>query len=349
MNTKFSLIVLVAASAVCGTSSCKTIIKKPETAPKEIAVEAYTVSESSLLTEREYIGLVEESSSVLLSFPTPGVVNHVYVREGQSVKKGQVLATVDDSALQNLYATAKATLQQAQDGYDRLSLLHESNSIPDVQFVDIQTKLEQAKASERIAARSLENAKLVAPMDGVIGIKMIEVGLNALPDQPVLSIMNTKALLVSLAIPDNEIFETKIGQKARLTVSALGGKELTGRVIEKGVKAQMLTHSYTVKIAIEGDAGGLLPGMICRAYINNIPEQDVLEVPNSAVLPLDLGTGYFVWVVDNDNTVHRRIVQIGDLTPNGIEIVEGLAMGEKVIVAGYHKVSDNIKVTITNE
>lgn len=216
MNTKFLLMVMVAAGVFSGIVSCKSINKKSDTAPKEVAVHTYTVTESSLLTEREYIGMVEESSSVLLSFPIPGKVAAVYVSEGQAVKKGQVLATVDDASLRNLYATAQATLKQAQDGYDRLSLLHASNSIPEVQFVDIQTKLEQARASEQIAAKSLESAKLVAPMDGVIGKKMIEVGLNALPDQPVLSLMNTQTLVVNVAVPENEIFYTKIGQKAVL-------------------------------------------------------------------------------------------------------------------------------------
>lgn len=336
-------------SVFCITSCKSGPLKIQRSLSKEVTVETLTLTETHLLAAREYVGVVEESNNVLLSFPVPVRVTKVYVSEGQFVKKGQLLAETDTVTLHNMHETSLATLRQAQDGYDRLSQLYQSNSIPEVQFVDIQTKLTQAKAAERIAANALKESKLFAPQDGVIGKKMMEVGLNVLPDQPVLSLMNTHALMVKVSIPENEIFDTRIGQQARIEIGALHGAQASGRIIEKGVKAQAISHSYDIKIALSAAPQGLLPGMVCKAYVENLPDQSVLVVPNKAVFPMDMGKGYFVWTLDTDNIVHKRTVRVGDFAPNGITILEGLQVGDQVIVSGYQKVSDNLKVNVVNE
>ncbi|MFA5445939.1 MAG: efflux RND transporter periplasmic adaptor subunit [Bacteroidales bacterium] len=341
-------ILIVLAMALMFTS-CRSKKENYQSVAGEVKVEVITLTESMTCTEREYIGVVEESNSVMLSFPAPGKIKNVYVHEGQTVHEGQLLAETDPATLENMYATAAATLRQAEDAYQRMQLLYESNSLPEIQFIEIQTKLEQARASERIAARSLAETKLHAPQRGVVGERMMEPGMNVLPDQPVLTLLNTHKPLIKVAIPENEIYDTRTGQTARITVGALRNAETTGKLVEKGVSAHPLSHSYDVKIAPDRDLSGLLPGMVCKVFISNLTGQYSLVIPVNAVMPLEFRKGHFVWVVDQDDTVERRRVEVGDIVPGGITIQKGVIPGDRIVISGFDRICDNIKVIVINE
>lgn len=347
MNSRF--ILLLSAIALFISCNAPVTVKQTSSVSKEIRVQTITVSPSTLSNERSYIGVVEESNSVLLSFTTPGRISKVNVTEGQYVKQGQVLAEIDSTTLTQMHATTLATLRQAEDGFARIQQLYASNSIPEVQYIDIKTKLEQARAAERIAAKSLEETKLLAPQNGVIGKKMMEVGLNALPDQPVASLLNTQALVIKVAIPENEIYDTRVGQRAHAQIRALNGASFEGSVMEKAVKAHPIAHSYDVKIALHGATQHVMPGMVCQVSIQNRAQDPGMVVPNKAVQPMEFGKGYYVWTVDAEDVVHRRVVTLGDLAPDGIVITDGLATGDRVVVAGYQQVSENCKVTVVHE
>ncbi|NLA15419.1 MAG: efflux RND transporter periplasmic adaptor subunit [Bacteroidales bacterium] len=314
-----------------------------------IKVTVYTVSEHSSLTEREYIGVVEEANNLLLSFPAPGKVKKVYVSVGQHVKEGQMLAKTDSETLENMHATSLATLRQAEDAWERMTLLYQSGTLPEIQYVEIQTKLEQARASERIAARALAETELRAPQSGVVGKRMMEEGMNVLPDQPVLTLLNTQKSVIKVSIPENEIFDTKMGQFSRVKVGALKHLEVTGKVTEKGVQAHPYTHGYEVKITLDKEIPGLLPGMVCKVFLCNLPVENIVVIPSRAVIPEAFKKGHFVWVLDKENKAHKRAVRLGGIVQGGIKVTEGLSPQDRVIEKGHQRVSQNSKVTVVNE
>lgn len=341
--------ILILLSTILLLNFCRSNPGNYKPVSGDVKVRVLTVSESMIRSEREYVGVVEESNNVMLSFPAPGKIKNVYVREGQAVREGQLLAETDPETLENMYATTVATLRQAEDAYERLTLLYESNSIPEIQYIEIQTKLEQARASERIAAKALADTKLISPQRGVVGKRMMETGMNVLPDQPVITLLNTHRPVVRIPIPENEIYDTRSGQRARIRIGALRNTEVYGTVIEKGVQAHPYTHSYDVRISPDSEIAGLLPGMVCRVYLNNLPEDSALVIPAHAVLPVEFGKGHFVWVLDPDNMAHRRPVRVGELVYGGVTVIEGIEPGERIVVEGFDRIGDNIKVEVTHE
>ncbi|MFY9115772.1 MAG: efflux RND transporter periplasmic adaptor subunit [Bacteroidales bacterium] len=330
-------------------ASCSYTQSSNKSVQNPVKVTVYTVFEEKESPERMYVGVVEEANKVLLSFPAPGKVKQVYVSVGQTVNQGQILATLDSETLEQMHASALATLRQAEDAWERLTLLYESGSLPEVQYVDIQTKLEQAKAAEKIAARALAETQLRAPMSGVIGKRAVEEGMNVLPDQPVITLLNTQRPIIKINVPENEIFDTKAGQPARIIVGALKSLETTGKVTEKGVQAHPYTHGYDVKITPDYDIPGLLPGMVCKTYIKNVPEENFLVLPVRALNPEPFKAGHFVWVLDEENRAHKRTVFPGTLVQGGISILEGVKHGDRVIEEGHQRVTENCKVEVVNE
>ena len=318
--------------------------KKQSRVLQPIPVEVMVIGEEGEAGAQNYVGTLEASSASMLSFPVAGTVVRVYVREGQKVAEGQLLAEVNDASFQQAYSAAQATLRQAQDGYDRLKLLHDKGSISEVQWVEMETKLAQARSSEAIAKRNLENCKLTAPFSGVVGKVNTEEGMNVLPGNAVLTLLQTRAMQVNIPIPENVISDVSVGQPVRISVSALNHRVYEGKVGSKGVVANTLSHNYEVLVPLQNTDGALRPGMVCNAWLPSSDTTQLIVVPNR-VVKIDHTGERYVWLASGGKAV-RRTVTTGGLAQRGIIIAEGLMPGDSVIVNGEQKVSTGSSISV---
>ena len=336
-------ILAIATLAIICVGCSKKANKKIQS--NEVLVNVVEVVEGSINNAQEYIGSAEEGSSVTLSFNTAGTIKTLSVKEGVSVKKGQLLATLDERTAQSAYNAAKSALDRAKDGYNRAEQVYKKGSMAEVKWIEIQTQLEQAQSMADISKKSLEDCRLYAPVSGVIGDVKIEKGMNVLPYQPVFNILNISQLCVKISIPENEISNIKVGQKAKVCISALDDAIFDGVVDERGVSADELSHSYPVKIRLNQKPKDLLPGMVCKVTFAGESTTAGFEVPNRAV-QLDNDGRRFVWVAE-EGVAHRKYVSIGDLTRNGVIIASGLDEHDKVIVDGISKICEGSKIKVS--
>lgn len=330
------------------TTGCKHLLSKDEEGRvvRVGVVEVGQISEEEVSEPScEYVGTVEESSASTLSFSTSGRVTAVYVKEGQVVKAGQLLAEVDNSTALNSYKAAQSTLRQAQDGYDRAKLVYEKGSLPEVKWIEVNTQLDQAQSLAEIAKKNLDDCKLYAPCSGTVADRNLEVGSSVTPFQTVMRLLNLGSLSVKVSIPEGDIAQIRKGMTAHVVVTALDNLELQGVVDELNVSADPLSHSYMVRLRLQGASGKhLLPGMVCKVSMGQKSFSNGLLLPNRAV-QIDNDGQRFVWVVAGDKAV-RKTVTIGDLSSNGVLVSSGLQGGEQVIVDGTLKVSEGTKVEV---
>ena len=311
--------------------------KKQSRALLPVPVEVMVIGEEGEAGAQNYVGTIEASSASVLSFPVTGNVTKVYVREGQKVAEGQLLAEVNDASFRQAYSAA-------QDGYDRLKLLHDKGSISEVQWVEMETKLAQAVSSEAIAKRNLENCKLKAPYSGVIGKVNAEEGMNVLPGNAVLTLLQTYGMQVNIPIPENVISSVTVGQPVRISVSALNNRIYEGKVGSKGVVANALSHNYEVLVPLKNSDGSLMPGMVCNAWLPSSDTTQLIVVPNR-VVKIDHTGEHYVWLASGGKAVRRTVIT-GGLAQRGIIIAEGLIPGDSVIVNGEQKVSTGSSVSV---
>lgn len=335
-------IYLVLTALVVVLSACSQQRDKHILSP--VPVEIQVIGQSGEAGSQNYVGTVEAGSSTALSFSVAGNVTHLYVREGQRVAAGTVLAVVDDASFQQSYSAAQATLRQAQDGYNRLKQLHEKGSISEIQWVEMETKLAQAVSTEAIAKRNLENCKLVAPFAGVVGKVEVEEGMNVMPGMSALSLLQTHGMQVNVPIPENMISNIKIGQPVKISVSALDGRIFDGKVGNKGVVANPMSHNYEVMVPLNNSDGALMPGMVCSVWMPSADTAQLIVLPNR-VVKMEYGGEHFVWIAHNGKA-ERRTVVTGGLAQRGIIIAEGLQLGDSVIVNGEQKVSTGSLIKI---
>ena len=309
-----------------------------------IPVSVTVISETQESVSQNYVGTVEAVSSSSLSFAVPGNVTNVYVKNGQRVAQGTLLAELDPTPYNDSYAAAQATLRQAQDGYDRLKQLHDKGSITEVQWVEIQTKLEQAKSSAALAKKNLDNCKLYAPFAGVVGKTDIALGMNALPGMSALTLLKTDQVEVRFPVPENVISDVRVGQPVRITVSALGNRVCEGKVGGKGVVANPLSHNYEITVPVANRTQDLMPGMVCNVQLVSADSTRNIILPNPTVKVAPDG-GHFVWLVQNGRAVQRPVVT-GGLAQKGLIVVSGLNAGDSVITRGEQKVSSGMEVVV---
>ena len=318
---------LTAVAALLALNGCGE--KKQAAEEQVVRVKVQEVHAEAVHGEQGFSGTIEESSGVALSFIVNGTIQRIFVDAGQTVSKGQTIAELDPTSLQNAYAIAKTTLEQAEDTYKRMKALYESESLPEMQWVMAENQLKSAKAHEAIARKALSDTRRCAPFSGFISAKMAEVGQAAAPGMPV---------------PEDDVQRIQKGSVMRVVVPALGGREFTGRVSERGVSADPRSRTYEVKATFDNAEGVLLPGMICQAFTNYMIGATGIFVP-AKLMQLDSDNRRFVWVVQGDKAV-KRTVTIQRAMAQGVLIGEGLAEGDRLIVAGQQKVSNGMKVEI---
>ncbi|MDX9948399.1 MAG: efflux RND transporter periplasmic adaptor subunit [Bacteroidales bacterium] len=324
-------------------SGCSQKSSQPEKS-EVIFVKTETVRESDNMDILSYSGAVEDISSVALSFSSLGTIERILVSEGDFVSKGQLVASLDPTSAQNVLNAAGSALEQAKDGYERLRSIHEKGSLPDVQMVDIETRLNQAQSTYNIAKKNLENCSLYAPISGVVGRRMAEAGENAVIGKTVLTLMDISSVKVSFSVPENEIALIPSACESVITVSALGDRQFHGKRVDKNVIANPVSHTYRASVTLPNPRKELLPGMVCRIDLHAGSRESAIVVPINVVMASADGRK-FVWC-DEDGTARRRFITTGAAKSNGVEVKEGLSAGDRIVTEGWHKISDGDKISV---
>jgi membrane fusion protein, multidrug efflux system len=345
MKNKKKLLVFSLMGVVFSMWSCSATTDNQDNAAIKVQVEKTKAADAN--QELEYSGTIEESETIPLSFSSIGTVSKVFVSEGAMVKKGQLLATLDNATYQNTYTMMQANQQQAEDAYDRLTPMHKNGNLPDVKYVEVETGVQKANAAAAIAKKSLDDCNLYATADGYIGRRSIEPGMTAMPNLTSITVVKINKVFARVSVSENEIALIQKGQKAHITIGALGSATYTGMVEEIGVVADPIAHSYKIKIGIDNKDLHMKPGMICSATIEIPSSVHGVVVPSSSVMADESGKD-FVYVVSTQNKALRKYIVAGQLLNNGIEVLEGLQVNDGVVVAGQHKLIDNVSVQIVN-
>ncbi len=347
---KKGIIGLLAVLMVCSCSErqqagdCAQETKKESEVKAPTRVKTEVVSAASDMTGQTFVGIVEEREGTAVSFTGMGVVKRVLVNEGQTVGRGQLLAEMDDTQARNLLSGAEAQMNQANDALERYKMLHDNGSLPEVQWVEIQSKVAQAKSQYEVARKNLADCRLTAPVSGIIGKKLVGAGETAMPSQAVVTILDISSVKVKVAVPETEISSITASTPSTIYVDA-AQQQVSGGKIEKGIQADALTHTYEVRINVQNSDRKLLPGMVASVQFVAIVSQHTgqLMLPVTSVQKKADGT-LFVWTVDNDSKARRTMVSTGEIQGNRIAIGSGLEIGQRVVTEGYQKLSEGTRV-----
>jgi len=309
---------------------------------KPITVTTVTVKTEKVVTSLRYSGTVEAYQSIPLNFQTTGTVQEVLVDAGDVVRKGQLLATLDLTDAKNMYEITLSQYQQAKDAYDRLKTVHDQGSLPEIKWVEMESKLEQAQSSLNLAKNNLDKCNLYAPVNGMVGRRNIEPGMTSisLASAP-LQLVDIRQVYVKISVPENEVAKIIKGMKAIFTVSALNDREFKGEVANISPVADRISRTYEAKILVPNSDLALKPGMVCDVKMETFMEKELVMVPYQSVSK-DSENHPFVFLVDaSAKRARKQVIKTGQYQDAGLEVISGLKPGQIIVNGGKEKLSDN--------
>ena len=366
----------VALSMVCLIVGCSS---GPSTASEEPRpVKTMVVAAGDTLTVRSFPGRVEASKMVDLAFQVSGLLVKLPFREGERASKGAMIAQLRQDEFQARLQTMQATLDQARAQLsasesrlsnaktesERFGRLIDSNAVSRSDYDQAQTTYRSAQEdynAQQAGIRGLEgrlaeaklqfgDSTLRAPYDGVVAQRLVDIGQNIVANNPVIRFQNVNDFDIVADVPEGFIAaDIRLSniQQSVAELSTAPGRQFPVHIKEVAQIADPRTQIFEVRFALKAPPGITgLPGMTANVTITtrgSRTQGNLLRVPVSAVSRQDTGE-QVVWVLESDQTVHRKPVKMGTPTEDQIEILSGLQPGDRIVVAGATFLREGMKV-----
>lgn len=331
------LVCLAGLLAACNKTQTKEESPTPVTAQQ--------AKKSSITSSINISGNVMGQHTVQLAFMVAGKINKVTREEGETIKKGALLASLDATSYQLGRNIAKAKYDEVQDEFNRLSEMHKSGSLSESDYVKITTGLEQAKANYLLQEKNLSDTRLYSPITGVLLKRGAEPGEIIGQGTRIFGLSDIDTVQINAAVPEGELNSLHLGDTCNVEIPSLN-RSFSGTITLIGAAAEPSTRTFTIKIDIPNTDLTLRPGMVAEVTIPDTETTSLIAVTPSAILK-DLDNTYFVYVADTQKQkAYKRKVSIGEITGNQITILSGLNINEWVITGGQENLQDGSAINL---
>jgi membrane fusion protein (multidrug efflux system) len=303
-------------------------------------VEVAKVESMTLVDETQAVGSLRSRQGVMLRPEVGGRVKQIFFNDGQRVRKGQLMVQLEDQLQQAQVAQARAELSIAEANHKRNQELVAQNFISQRSLDESAAALEVSRAKLSLAQATLQRLQVLAPFDGITGLKQINVGDYLKDGADMVNVEDIDAVLLDFRLPERFQAKVRAGQKAQLTVDALPGRPFSAIVQAVDPLIEANGRSVGVRGCIDNRQQQLRPGMFARVNAVFGARENALVIPEEAIIPQG-GRTFVVKVVQGDKPdvrVSERVaVKVGLRQPGKVEIVEGLAAGDTVVTAGHQR------------
>ncbi len=291
-------------------------------------------------------GSLRAHREVRLSLQQEGVLLELPYHEGDRVEQGSLLAQLDDTLLRAQLKKSQAQRQQAEQDLNRLQRLQSNRVVAEDELARAVTALNVARAEEEEFRLRLQQARILAPFDGIISERLAEPGDALSPFSHVLTLIDTRRLTTTLRLSEMVLPGLRIGDEVSLTIDALGQQSFSGILQRIHPQVDEASRQGTIEVLLNPPPVGALPGQLCRVQLQ-LRSNDRLLVPYNA-LRRDT-RGEFLFVVNGENRIERRSVISGLHFEEMVELLDGLSTGERIVTRGFLGLGEGSTVTLAED
>ncbi len=345
------LVFLVVFFTACSSDKPAT----PATPETISGISIFTAQRATIPDYLEATGTVRAADSAQLSSQMMGTITRVAVHEGDHVRRGEVLITIDAAQPHAAYQSAAAGVQAsdqniaaadadyalAESTMQRYQMLNDKKSVSPQEFDEVKAKLAAAKARRDAAHATRAQAEAAvlqantavgfssirAPFDGIVTAKLADVGAMASPGAPLLTVEDPSRFRLEVQVDESQIGAVRLGEVIPIVIDALGTQQISAKVEQIVPAADPSSRSFTVKIDLPPDAQ-IRSGLFGRAQFPRGQRQSLL-VPQAALV--HRGQLDAVYVVDKDQIASLRYITLGKPAAKDVEVLSGLDSGERVV------------------
>ena len=313
-----------------------------------VAVQLAAVDSTSRSEAVVAAGLVASTNEARLSFKTGGVINRIFVKEGQRVNRGQLLATLDMTEINAQVSQAQYGLDKADRDFRRVGNMFKDTAATREQMQNATTGRDVAQQTLQIARFNQEFSRIVSPMSGVIIKKMANEGELAGPGSPILFLNSSQSgnWVVRVGVTDKDWARLALGNPATITIDAYPEESFAGTISELAPIADPMSKMYEVEIKIATNGQKLASGMFAKIELSPTQSRSYAVVPIEAIIEGN-GKNAFVFVLDQTGKKVKKIpVTVGFIENNKVLITSGLEGISKVVTSGGAFLSEGAMVKI---
>lgn len=315
---------------------------------------------ASVIPTIKFSGTLEPDWQAQVAAKIDARLEKVFVREGDYVKKGQVLCRFEkvdsDADLMNAkgtYQDALANYNKAQLDYDRYKKLFEQGAISEQSldnyrfaFSNAEGKFKSARGTLQAMQSRFNETELTAPADGIVYKRYYQEGFYAKAATPVFAIADISKLKITINIPEGNIRDVAVGNKAKIKIDAYPDKQIDGCVTRIAPVADLPSHTFMAEVGVP-NLENLKAGVYATVYLTGVPRENVLTIPPHALVMRD--DQRTVYVVDESAVVTSKVIDIGYVDDQYIEVVNGLTEADVIVTGGQNKIREGNKVIVDKE
>lgn len=339
------LFALCAAVIACGDN--QATVSEPVLRPVRVAL----VAKNGDSRQRSFTGISQSTQESRMSFKVGGTVIELPVQVGDRLRENDLIARLNPSTYELTVQQSEASLAQAlasqrnaDANYSRAKELYENSNASRNDLDSARAAAESAQAQVRSARKSLEIAqlnrsytRLEAASDCTVASLDIELNENVVAGNQIARVSCGAGIEVSLGVPESLIGGVRQGMPARVRFDAIGDRQFAGTITEVGIGSSSASATYPVVVTLTDTEASVRPSMAAEVTIDfRSGASSAIAIPTSALIKDELGTFVFVAVPDSNGEalIERRDVSAGELTEDGIQILDGLVEGDRVVTAG---------------
>ncbi|MFA7552798.1 MAG: efflux RND transporter periplasmic adaptor subunit [Spongiibacteraceae bacterium] len=319
-------------------------------------VSATAAKADAWITEVTAVGSVAAVQGAQLTTAVPGIVDHIYFKNGSAVETGDVILTLDSATDLAQLKSLQAAERLAELERDRLKALWQSKSISKSELDQRQTQLEQAQANAAAQQARIDQKILRAPFAGRLGIRSVNIGQYVEAGDPLINLQSLDKVFIDFMLPEQRFSNVQAGMPVRAQMDALGDKVFEGEITAIEPMIDPDTRNFRVQATFTNQEKQLRPGMSARVSLNVGKQQDVVVVPRTAISYRPYGNSVYVLTpIDGKDAEGKqqmlskqRFVRTGETRGDLIAIDEGLSVDEQVVTSGLLKLRSGANVSINN-
>lgn len=326
-------------------------IGRLDTVKRTIPVTAFQVLDTAFHHFIDLQGVVDTKQNIVVYPEFSGFLKKIYVKEGEKVKKGQLLAKIDEGGLARQLEQAKTQAALAQTTFDRQQRLWEQNIGSEIQYLQAKTSLEAQQELVAQLQAQLSKTNVYAAFSGVVDDVITEEGQVVMTGQsPLIRLVNMSDMYVKAEIPENYLPNIQVQNEVKIFIPSLN-KEYFGRIRQVGNFINPNNRSFSVEIALDNADKLLKPNQVARLLVNDYTNLNAILVPENLVKETS-GGERVVYLLENINGTEAtaREITISPGLKSGIylEVVSGLSPGQWVVNEGSKDIENGQSVTIKN-
>lgn len=322
-----------------------TISASASSNQKPTAVFVAYVERLFFVDEMESLGTLQASENVNLTSPVTERITKINFDDNQRVKKGYVLVEMDVSEENAQLAEERYRLEEAQSQVERVRALVKRSSASNSSLDERERELNTAKARLAAIQSRINQKRIVAPFDGVVGIRNISVGALAQPGMLITTIDDDTKMKLDFSVPEVFLSSLKVGLVVEAKASAYPNQVFNGTVTSVDSRIDPITRSVMTRAVLENDNRLLKAGMLMRVQLNKNPRQ-TLVIPEEALVTIGNENAVMLVVEGEPLKVKRQVVELGARRKGSVEILKGLEEGQQVVTHGTLKVRDGSTIAI---